>query len=261
MEWSFTTTGPVDARVDLPTGQIDVESAAQDEVHVSLEPRKPGSRRALEMIEASTVTFESGRLRVHVPSRPFKNADLYCTIVFPEGSSLEVKTASADVRCSGRIGSFSGSVASADVILGEVDGDVVLATASGDFRCESISEGLSVKGASADITVGKVAGPVDIGLASGDIHLEGADSSVKVHTASGDLHVGRASHGDINASTVSGDLRIGVAAGTSAFLDLSSLSGEMTCTLPIQEGSPAEAMLRITCHTMSGDVRIESAPV
>ncbi|MHB1987178.1 MAG: DUF4097 family beta strand repeat-containing protein [Acidimicrobiales bacterium] len=259
MEWSFVAVGPVKADVEVPAGRVELQAVARDEVRVALEPRGSASRRATELIEASRVSLDDGRLTVHVPSRSFKNVELLCTVVLPEGSCLAVKTASADVHCPGRLGDFKASVASADVTLGTVDGNVVLATASGDLCCESVGARLEVKGASADVTVSRARGPVEIALVSGDVRIAEADSSLRLDTASGDLRLGCAHEGEITANSASGDMRIGVAAGVGAYLDVSSLSGEMTCTLPVKEVSPPNATLRITCRTLSGDVRVESA--
>ncbi len=259
MEWSFASAGPIEANVEVPSGLVDVQPVSRDGIEVSLEPRHPTSRRAMELVEASKVSFDNGRLHVHVPSRTFKNAEILCTIVLPEGSALVVKTASAVVRCSGKVGDLSATVASGDITLEDVEGELVVATASGDLQCRSVASRLKVKGASSDVTIGRVGGPVDISLASGDVEIGDAATSLRVHTASGDLHLCRAHEGEIVVRNASGDITIGVAPGISAYLDIASMSGDMSCTLPFEETSAAEAKLQITCQSMSGDVRIEAA--
>ena len=58
--------------------------------------------------------------------------------------------------------------------------------------------------------------------------------------------------------TVSGDVVIGVAPGTSAFLDVSSKSGSTSSDLPVSDvpvdGSALQ--LEIRANTVSGDVRV-----
>jgi DUF4097 and DUF4098 domain-containing protein YvlB len=259
MEWSFASAGPIEANVEVASGRIDVKPRTENEIEVSLEPMRASSRRAAELIEAAKVVFENGALRVRVPARTFNNAEVLCTIALPEGSSVSVRTASADVRCLSRIGDFAGTTASGDVTLDEVDGELVLNTASGDLRCRSVASRLKVKGASSDITIGTVGGPIDLVLASGDVDIDAAGASVKMHSASGDVDVGRVAEGEIKIRTASGDIAIGVAPGVGAYLDVASVSGEMTCTLPFQEASAGDAKLLITCQTMSGDVRIKAA--
>jgi DUF4097 and DUF4098 domain-containing protein YvlB len=260
MEWSFVATGPVQAHVDLPAGEVNVNSDGDNRIEVSLEPVRGGNRKALELIESSRVAFDQGRLDVHVPSQKFRSVDLVCTVTLPEGSDLAVKTASADVTCSGRLGNFSAAVASGDISLGTVEGDVSVTSASGDFQCSEIGSGLKVKTASGDVVVGRLGGAADLSLASGDVRLEDAASSVKANTASGDVYLGRAHEGEIRVRSASGDVTILVAPGTGAYLDVTSVTGDMSCTLPFDEQSSSEAKLSIYCQSVSGDVAIGSAP-
>jgi DUF4097 and DUF4098 domain-containing protein YvlB len=255
MEWNFVAVGPVVADVQVPSGEINLHPETDGEVHVSLEPAS-SSQRAMEVVEASRVTFESGRLAVHVPSRTFKNAPVLCTVRMPVGSSVTIKTASADVRCTGTVGDFEGSSASGDIEIGNIEGQLSLTTASGDVRCDRVSHRTRVRGASADVTIGHAGGPVELSLASGDVEIDDAGSSVKVDTASGDVVIRCAHEGEIRTKTAAGDITVGVAPGVGAYLDVRSVSGEMTCTLPFDESRPSEAKLSIVCNSISGDVAI-----
>lgn len=260
MDWSFTAVGPVKAQVEVPAGQVDLLSCEEEgAIRVSLEPLGVGSERANDLIEASTVSFDDGLLRVHVPQRTFRNTELRCTLVIPERSAVNAKTASADVESRLTVGDLTVAVASGDVSLTRVEGELEVVTASGDVSCEEVTGRLRVKGASSDVTVGVAGGPVEIALASGDISLREAMSSVKVATASGDLEVRCAHEGKISAKSASGDIAVGVAQGARAYLDVSSITGDMECDLPMQESVEGEAELTISCQTMSGDVRIFSA--
>lgn len=259
MEWSFNTTGLVEARIEVPAGSVDVRIGSPDVVAVSLEPEEPGSRRGQELVDASTVSFEDGRLVVHVPSKMIMNAGVVCSVALPEGSSLDAKTASADLSCTGRLGDVSASVASGDITLETVDGSLELKSASGDLRCGEVGRELNVKGASSDVTVGAVGGGASIQVASGDVEIDAIGGSLRVNTASGDIRLRRASRGEVSAKTASGDIVIGVASGTNAYLDASSVTGEMKCTLSMDQTATSEADLRIVCRTASGDVLVEAA--
>ena len=264
MEWSFTAAGPVRAEVDVPAGSIEISPAVAGEVTVELEPSHPGSTRSTEAIESAEVSLEGDRLEVRVGQRGrrarlfSRDVEVTCRIAMPEGSSLSVTTASADVTCAVALAAFTANVASADVTLGRVDGAVELVSASGDLRCESAGS-LAVKGASADVSVRRVTGPVDVNVASGDVAIEEAGSSVQMKSASGDLELGSVTAGDVKFDTASGDIRIGVAAGTGAHLDVTTVSGELRCDLPMSETGPESAALRIACRSVSGDVTIASA--
>ncbi|MGH9303676.1 MAG: DUF4097 family beta strand repeat-containing protein [Acidimicrobiales bacterium] len=258
MKWDFKTTGPIEADVSLGSGLLEVRAAAGDELTVSLEAFGRESRRAQEVIEASEVTFGDGRLRVHVPTRPFKAVEVHCELCVPGGSSLGLRSASADLRCGVRLGALSAKTASGDVEIDRAD-KVSFSSASGDLDCKQVDRALLVKAASSDVSVQSLDGEADLSLASGDIELGAVTGSLRVNTASGDVSVGRAGKGRLVVNTASGDVSVGVAAGIGAYLDATSLSGEMTCELPMQERSVDEAALEIVCRTMSGDIRIGAA--
>ena len=233
--------------------------AAPSQIVVHLTPTSESSRRASDVIAAAEVTHTAGKLRVHVPKRKFQSVEVDCRIVVPEGSWVAAKTASADLRSSGRLRAVRATTASGDVSLGDVESDVSVTSASGDFSCLAVGGSLRVKGASCDVSVQRAGGEVDISLASGDVDIADAATAVKARTASGDIRVGRAHAGRVSADSASGDIVVGVAAGVGAYLDVATMSGAMECTLPFQESSPDEAALEIVCHTASGDVRIEAA--
>ncbi len=258
MDWNFVAVGPVVATVQVPAGQVDLHPETDGEIRVSLEPGS-SSNRARELVAASRVTFESGRLDVHVPSRTFKNAEVLCTVRLPVGSSVTVRTGSADVRCAGTVGDFTATVASGDVDVENVEGELSVTIASGDLRCERVSNRARLRGASGDVTIGQAGGPVELSVASGDIEIGDAAASVKADNASGDVEIRRAHEGEIRAKTASGDITVGVASGVGAYLDVRSLSGDMTCTLPFDESEPGDAKLRIICESVSGDVAIVPA--
>lgn len=258
MEWEFEAPGPVEAEVEVPAGLIDIVPADGSTVRVDVVALGAG-RRADELIEATDVSFAGGALRVHVPDRHFRNVDVRCTVSLPEGSSLTTRTASADVRCAIRLGRFSANTASGDMSVQDVDGDVSVKAASGDLQCGAVAGGLQVRTASGDVSVRSTGGDARLTLASGDVEIGEAATSVKIDTASGDVRIGRASVGRIQVTSASGDVMIGVAPGVGAYLDVTTVSGDSTTTLPFTEQGSDAAPLEIVCRTVSGDVAIRRA--
>lgn len=258
MNWSFTAPGPVRADLSLPAGSIEVEQSASGEVEVLLEPLRSG-RRGDEFVQATEVGLEGDRLVVHAPTRGLRGVPLRCVVSLPDRSVLSVRTASADVRVSAHLASFNGKSASGEVRLGQVDGDCSLDTASGDLACDEVSGHSRVRGASGDVSITRAGGEVEVSVASGDVEVGRLGGSARVRTASGDVRLGRAERGTVNVNTASGDVAIGVAAGTGAYLDLSTVSGETSCGLPFSEKAATAAQLQIACKTVSGDIRIEAA--
>ncbi|HET9071460.1 MAG TPA: DUF4097 family beta strand repeat-containing protein [Acidimicrobiales bacterium] len=258
MDWTFDVDGPVAADIQVAAGRIELAEAAGTPLRVLVEPLS-GSRRAEELTRRTEVGLDGGRLRVLVPDQTFNPPPLLVRITLPAGSRVSATTASADLTAPLGLAAFEWSSASGDVELGDVTGNVRIRTASGDLRCGAVGGRLSVAGASADVRIDSTEAEADIQLASGDVRLARAEGSVRVRTASGDIAVERAAAGRVDLDSKSGDVRVGVAAGTGARLDASSLSGKLVCDLPVEDGGTADATLEVVCHTLSGDVHIVGA--
>lgn len=258
MDWTFDVDGPVAADIRVAAGRIELAEAAGGPVRVLVEPLA-GGERAEELATRTEVGLDAGRLRVRAPDQSFKPPPLLVRITLPAGSRVSATTASADLTAPLGLAAFEWSSASGDVGLGDVTGDARIRTASGDLRCGAVGGRLSVAGASADVRIGSSATEADIKLASGDVRLGRSEGSVRVRTASGDIAVERAAAGRVDLDSKSGDVRVGVAAGTGARLDASSLSGKLVCDLPVEDGGTADATLEVVCHTLSGDVHIVGA--
>ena len=77
---------------------------------------------------------------------------------------------------------------------------------------------------------------------------------------SGDLTVADASTGQIELQTGSGSIRVGVHAGSSAEVDLSSATGAARSELTLSDDRPeGETKLRIRGRTASGSATVSAA--
>ena len=92
---------------------------------------------------------------------------------------------------------------------------------------------------------------------SGDVAISALDGQLDVKSGSGDTRVDVARHGSIRVRTASGDVAVGVAAGTAAWLDLSSISGHIDQQLAARNAPDEhQPRLAITVTTVSGDIAI-----
>ncbi|MEP6893526.1 MAG: DUF4097 family beta strand repeat-containing protein [Gaiellaceae bacterium] len=272
----FETPGQVDARVSIAEGAVEVScvetgagtgagGSGRVEVHVEPLRNNAASREAVEQTRVELVEH-SGiyEIVVDAPKRWIgfgRGASIGVRISCPFGTRLDVSTASADVRATGRLGQLDAKTASGDLGFDAVDGDVRVATASGDVSIAEIGGSGTVKSASGDVAVRICRGQLSINLASGDVQVGRALAGVSLGSASGDLEVGSVESGEIRLQSVSGDVRVGVREGLRVWIDASSVSGSISSDLPSEEGPPAEggAALEIRARTVSGDVRIVSA--
>jgi hypothetical protein len=258
MEWTFPASGPCSADLDLPAGSVRIDLDATDEVRVLLEPLEHGGNSAREQIENAEVTWDGSRLYVRVPKRKLHDVNLLLSVLVPTRSSLRVRTASADVSCKGIVGPFEAKTASGDVTVRDECDSVHVSTASGDVRMAKVLGEAELQTASGDVSLTSVGGRTSVTTASGDSRIGAVAHDARFRTASGDVTVGCAFEGDLSVTSASGDVRIGVGPGVGTWLDLVTMSGESSCSLPADVEGESGATLRISCRTMSGDIEVHA---
>lgn len=258
--WEFPVTGPIEAHISLPAGEVKVTAKQTETVSVFLSAASKAGERLLEETE---VSFSGDTLRVQVPKRVTirGNAALDLAIELPEGSSVRAETASADLILAGELAQLNAKTASGDVHAERVSGDAELSTASGDIRLEDAAGEVRASTASGDASIGRAGGDITAKSASGDVRIGQAGGSVTAKTASGDVRVESISTGLADAITVSGDVTIAVVPGVEVYLDISTLSGDVSSELDSTAAGDAggETSLTLNCRTVSGDVVIRRA--
>jgi DUF4097 and DUF4098 domain-containing protein YvlB len=219
------------------------------------------SKAAEKLIAETAVSFGGGTLTVKVPDRPHLRGDvsLDLTVELPEGSSVAAQTASADVSCTGELGSLQGQTASGDMTADRV-GHADLTTASGDARLREVTGDTLLQTASGDAMIQHATGDITAKTASGDLMVGHAAQSVRAQAASGNIVIDSMVTGTADLTSVSGDVSVGVAPGIGVYLDLSSLSGRVRSELDADEqGSGGEPGLTLRCNCVSGDIKITRA--
>jgi DUF4097 and DUF4098 domain-containing protein YvlB len=273
MQKTFEVHGPVGLDVRLNSGEIQVETANDP------------NRLELELIahdEESQTLVDNARvelrddhgkpqLLVDVPQRRgggfnfgflFGRHGITCRIHAPLGSSLSVRSRSADVIARGTLGGLTVATASGDVEVERVDGSVNVKGASADIRAHEVTGSLNVQTASGDVDIDIVRGAANAASASGDVRIDEAYDNVNANTVSGDLELGAVLRGNITAHSVSGDVQIGVRRGSKVFLDCNTVSGDTTSELELTPDAPIGdgPLVEIRAKTVSGDIQITRAP-
>lgn len=259
----FTTPNPLDLSVRNQAGTVEITAADIAETTVEI---VPSDARGAELAERTRVQLseDAGRLRVDVPDRKMlRQPALEIIVTVPTGSSVEVKTATADVQTRGILDDATVSTASADVSLAHVSGRLEVTTASGDIHVERGEGPMRVRTASGDVRLDVSGTGACVQTASGDVTVGRLSGELTARSASGDVIVGSAAAGSVQAKTMSGDVIIGVAAGLLLWLDVQSLSGDVASELGPDDavadpgekaGDDPEPDLRISASTMSGDI-------
>jgi DUF4097 and DUF4098 domain-containing protein YvlB len=270
----FPVTGPVRLRVEFGAGDIAIKAADTDRVSVDLR----GDGDSADALAAETVIEQRGdEVLVEVPRRTGflrRSPQLSLTVTLPEGSRVDVRSESADLDATGRLGDTqvkagSGDTrvehandltvqsGSGDVAVGTTDGFAALTAGSGDVTARQITGPGRVSTGSGDIRVERADGPLQANSGSGDVQVDAAEGDVNANTASGDQYVSRIARGRVKLNSASGDISVGVVDGTPVWLDVNTLSGSVASAL--SGGEPpvdGEDAVELRVNTVSGDISL-----
>jgi DUF4097 and DUF4098 domain-containing protein YvlB len=236
-EHHFETPRPVELRVEIGRGSVQVSATDTTESHVEVTGR-----------DADRVLVEQDDDRLSVVGPQVRGgllggeSRLDVRVVVPRDSSLAIRTGSADID-------VDGVVATAQLRSG-----------SGDVTVDHTEAALSVSTGSGDVAIGTAAGPSVVKTGSGDLSVAESLTDVTLTTGSGDLVVSAARNGRVSARGASGDVRVGVPAGLPVWTDVSTVSGSLRSEIESAgEARAGEDHLEVRARTVSGDVLLTRA--
>jgi hypothetical protein len=257
----FDCPTPVTVSARLGGGVLDIVAEPRQTALVEVSPWD-NSESSRATAERTVVDLRGGRLSIEPPEASGwllrRGARVRVTVRIPPDCPLDIKVASAEVRCQGQYGATTLSTASGDVAIEHVAGDASIHTASGHVLVDRVDGRASARGASGDVTLTMVGGEVTATTASGDVAIDEADASVKVSTASGDVRIGRVRRGVVRLKCASGSQSVGVQQGTSVWLDVATVTGRTRSDLDMTGSGPTggQSELTLALRTASGDIDI-----
>jgi len=255
---AFDTAGPVSLRVRIPAGALAIAAEETAVSTVDVRPMRADDDAARRLADRTLVELHGDALVVDVPDDATDDRPLSITVTVPRDSAVQARTASAGVRCRGRLSRLDCNTASGALAAEQLTGDASVHTASGRIELGEVGGELRVRSASAAVAVETVLGDTEISTASGAVTVGCADGSVHARTASGGLAVACAAHGDLRLDSASGDVRVGVRPGTTAWLDLATVSGRTRRELDDVTGEAAGGRcdVNLRVRTTSGDIHV-----
>lgn len=276
----FDTTGPITLQVEVRQGDIRLTATDSPATLVRLVSHDGGDD---SLAEAFTVERRGDAVVVLGPKERDgrfwrgERGHVDVEVDLPAGSTVQAKTGSGDVTATGPLADVRAASGSGDLTLEDV-GSAKLTSGSGDLTARSVRDTLDAKTGSGDIEVETVGADADLVSGSGDIRLLRAGGRVRAKSGSGDIAIGHSgavvdlltgtgdltlgavNGGAVRAKTGTGDVSIAVATGVAAYLDLNTVTGEVTIDLDDADGPEgSEAQARLTVHSGSGDVRVTRA--
>jgi DUF4097 and DUF4098 domain-containing protein YvlB len=273
-EYGFETPHPIRLFVENGSGTVALQatSSATTQVHIA-------GRNADQVVvrqDGEEISVVAPKPRASGLFGGDQKLDIEVTM--PSTSAVVVKSGSADVSATGRLGATKIKCGSGDVELDELGGVAVVDTGSGDIRIQEAASELRIRSGSGDVEIdtaaattaistgsgdvrlGRVGGPVVVKTGSGDLEITDAEGDVAMTTGSGDTVIRTARRGRISSKGASGSVQVGIPAGTPVWTDVKTVTGSLRSSIEgVGEPEPGADHVELRATTVSGDVVL--APV
>lgn len=203
---------------------------------------------------------DTRQLRITLPrQRMARGKTVGIFLEVPVGVNLEIEAGSADIAIGVAAGRVRVAAGSGDVFVRAAT-ELTCSTGSGDIHVRVLKGTDSrLTSGSGDIDVDECEVAVQAKSGSGDVTIRSLRANLRASSGSGDISVPSTS-GSVDLRSASGSLSVGVADGLAAWLDLNTVSGDVTITLPASpEPAIDEPYVSVTGRTASGDISVFKA--
>jgi len=280
---TFPTPHPIAVEIEIVLGDVRITASDREDTVVEVSPSDDSRRADVTAAEQTQVNLVGGRLQVRSAKRwrawsPYSDGgSVDVHVELPAGSRMSGQLAMGAFRCAGVLGDVAlrtgmgdihveeaGAVSlrtgAGDLGLDHAAGDVELSTGSGAVTVGDVDGSAVIKNSNGDSQVGAVGGDLQVKSANGDIAVDRVGGSVSVKSAKGDIRVGAASRGSVVAESGMGAVEVGVAAGTAAWLDLSTGFGHVNNSLDAAgPPAPGDDTVEVRARSGYGDITIRRA--
>lgn len=273
---SYDVSGPIDLDVTAGAGFIDVVASDRAVAVIEVLPSKPGRGGDESLARETTVSFDSGEVRVKVPRRlnlfsKGDSVDVRCEV--PTGSRVTIETAHGSVRARGmlgdcRIAAKYGSVTAETVAnlvldapygstdIAEVTGRLDVTAGHGVLRIAQVHGDARLRASHGTMELGTAAGDVEVAT-SGALTIDRALGNVTARSAHGLLRIRQVSGGTIRLDNGHADVDVGVPTGIAAWIDASSAHGRVRNELtPDPAAAASDRTVELHLHANYGNVII-----
>ncbi len=207
-------------------------------------------------------------LKEGLPDQPRRRVRIDYEVRVPTALNLRAHTASGDLWIEGVTGTHQVSTASGDITIADARDALTLSSKSGDVVLGATEGNVTVSTLSGDISVNGFSGELHATTKSGDVRVEGASGQFTLKTLSGDVDLDvDALEGPLLVSAVSGSIRVTLPDQVAATLRAKTVTGEISCDLPLDAGANRTSSLvqatvsgggtEVELSTVSGDVHLE----
>jgi DUF4097 and DUF4098 domain-containing protein YvlB len=276
----FETPEPISVTIDVSVGYVRLVASDRTDTLVEVRPSDESDDSDVTAARQTRVEYANGTLTVRGPkSRAFdfskKSRSIAVLVELPTGSRVHGDLSVGDFDSTGALGEcrFKTSVghvrldrtgqlrldaSAGHVSVDAIAGDAEVATGMGRVQIGEIGGAAVIKNSNGNIDVGTVTGELRARTADGDIRVDRADAGVEARTSNGTIRIGEVARDSVTLHTALGDLEIGVAAGTTAWLDLKTGHGRVHNALDgIGQGpEQPEKTVEVRAQTSFGDITV-----
>lgn len=273
---SYDVSGPIDLDITVGVAFVDIVAADRPDAVVEVVPSKPGRNGDESLARESTVSFDSGRVRVKVPRRfslfgKGDSVDVRCEV--PTGSRVTIENAYGSVRARGVLGDarivakYGGVTADtvANLVLdapygstdvAEVTGRLDVTAGHGVVRIAEVHGDARLRASHGSMELGTAVGDVEA-TTSGAVTIDRALGDVTARSAHGPIRIREVSGGTIRLDNGHADVDVGVPTGIAAWIDASSAHGRVRNELtPDPAAAASERAVELHLHANYGNVII-----
>ena len=276
---AFPAAGPVEVRIDLGAGAVDVIASDRTDVVATVVPAHAGRSGDESLAREASIAFADGRLRIRAPRRlsVFGQSDtIDVRVEVPTGSRLAIENGYGSVRTRGRFGDARLTAKYGSVTADEV-GDLVLVAPYGTAEIDTVTGTLdatvghghlqiarvdgaaTLRGAHGTIDIGTAAGRVDA-TTSGPVTIGRALTDVTARSAHGALRVRAAEGGTVRLENAYAEVEVGVPAGVAAWVDATATHGTVRNELtPDPAAAASDRTVELRLRNNWADILIRRA--
>jgi DUF4097 and DUF4098 domain-containing protein YvlB len=276
---NFETPEPISVTLEFGVGDVRIIASDRTDTVVEVRPSDETDESDVKAAQQVLVDYTNGMLQVTGPkvrafdfSRKTRSVDV--TIELPSGSQVSAEMQAGDFRSAGRLGEcrFKTGAGHArldrtgplrldsgagHVTVDGVAGNAEISTGTGKVRVGEVEGTAVVKSSNGDIEIDAVTGDARVRTANGEISIDRAGAGVDAKTSNGSIRLGEVVRGEVTLGTAAGDLEIGIAEGTSAWLEVNTGFGHVRNLLEnATRPDEADETVEVRGRTSYGDITI-----
>lgn len=280
-DYRFDATGPVDVRLEVSAGLVEIVAGERPDIVVRVSPRSEKRAGDVTAARQTAVVLADGRLRVATPRHfvAFGPSDsVRVRIEVPAGSGVEGRISAGTLHARGVLGDVrvripAGDldleatadalvrVGAGDITIGAVSGRAELTAGTGAVRVDRMMSGV-LKTSHGELVVGEATGDLEASNATGGITVGRAGASTSAKTTHGRIRVDSAASGTVRLEASYGTLEVGIPVGTAAWLDLTTRRGSVRNELAENQPAPpsGERVVEVRARNDWGDIVVRRVP-